>query len=437
MAPSVREPRTVDAASIEAERRALAANVWKSYVYTFLMELPLSAPIWVLYLREARGLTLTEITFLEVPIFLLITLAEVPTGAVADRFGRRISLVIASAVLAVSMLVYGVAATYPLILLSNFTWGLAFTFRSGADTALLFDSLKAIGREADFAKINGRSWALSSTAMLLGLLLGAPLAAAFGYTAAITVAAIVHGCALPIALSMREPREVAAHEREPYLRTLTAGVAEVWRRPPLRWLFLFSGVMTPAAVAPLVLFQQPWLAQQGVPVAWVGLWQSPVQAAQILGSLALPWALARAGERASYAALPLAVFLGGVALAGVDRAWIAVAFVAMALARGLQGPLVDNTINHRIESQRRATVLSVHSVVRNAMMAIAWPIGGVIADGYGLRPVFLLYGTVALVLGGGSLARWLRSEGRAEEGHGRGQGGETGREHPEADPRIR
>src|SRR5262245_27004899 len=117
------------------------------------MDFSMTAPIWVLYLRDQRGLSMTEITFLEVPLFLLIVFAEVPTGAIADRYGRRISLMLSSAILALSMYVYGVAESYALILVSNLTWGLAFTFRSGADTALLYDSLAALGREDDFQRI--------------------------------------------------------------------------------------------------------------------------------------------------------------------------------------------------------------------------------------------------------------------------------------------
>ena len=97
----------------------------------------------MLYLRDERGLSLAQITLLEVPLFLLIVLIEVPTGAIADRFGRKVSLMLASAILALAMFVYGIATSYPLILVSNLAWGLAFTFRSGADTALLYDSLQA------------------------------------------------------------------------------------------------------------------------------------------------------------------------------------------------------------------------------------------------------------------------------------------------------
>src|SRR5258706_15642757 len=95
-------------------RRGFAGNVWKSFAYGFLMDCSFTAPIWVLYLRDERGFSLAQITLLEVPLFLLVVFAEIPTGAVADRFGRKVSLMLASAILAVSMLAYGLATSYVL-----------------------------------------------------------------------------------------------------------------------------------------------------------------------------------------------------------------------------------------------------------------------------------------------------------------------------------
>jgi len=182
----------------------LAHNVGHSYLYAFLMDLSLSAPIWVLYLRDERGFSLTQITLLEVPLFLLIVFAEVPTGAVADRFGRRISLMLASGILAISMFVYGIATSYPVILISNLAWGLAFTFRSGADVALLYDSLQQAGREEEFQRASGRLFALRSGAMLAGLLIGAPLAAATSYSFAIVTTSALCAGALAVAFQQRD-----------------------------------------------------------------------------------------------------------------------------------------------------------------------------------------------------------------------------------------
>jgi MFS family permease len=395
-----------------AGRQAFAANVWKSYAYGFLMDLSLSAPIWVLYLRDGRGFSLTQITFLEVPLFLLIAFAEVPTGAVADRFGRKVSLMIGSGTLALSMFVYGVASSYLVILLSNLAWGLAFTFRSGADTALLYDSLKEAGREGDFQRINGRFWALRSTARLAGLLLGAPVAAATSYSVAIMLAAVIHACAFWVALLMHEPTGAAEHSHEPYLRTLAAGVRDAWRRPPLRWIFVYSGIIGAGAAGPLLLLQQPWLAAHDIGTAELGVWQAPVQAVEIFAALAAAWLLSRLGERGAFLTLPAALCLCSVALAGVDRVWIAAAFLGVAMVRGLHNPVLARYINRRISSRRRATVLSVHSVAGNVTMAIAWPLAGSMGDSFGLSAAFSMYAAGALLLGGGALFLWDRAERR-------------------------
>ncbi len=399
----------------EPERRAFAANVRKSYLYSFLMDFSLTAPIWVLYLRDVRGLSLAQITLLEVPLFLLIVFAEVPTGAVADRFGRRVSLMLASGILALAVFVYGIATSYLVILTSNVVWGLAFTFRSGADTAFLYDSLKQAGCEDDFQRINGRLWALRSAAMLGGLLLGAPIAAATSYTFAITLSAIIAAGAFPVALLMHEPQHTLDHGPEPYLRTLAAGVMDAWRRPPLRYIFLYSGIMGAGAAGPVLLLQQPWLAAHGVATANLGLWQAPVQAAEMLAALAAGWLLSRLGERGAFLALPVTLCLCGVALAGIDHVWIAVAFLGVALVRGLHNPVLAGYINTRIESTHRATVLSVQSVVGNVTMAIAWPLAGAVADACGLQAAFLMYASATLVLGVGMLLLWDRARAAAQE----------------------
>ena len=98
------------------EDMALEANVWKSYLYRFLMNFQLWWPIWVIYLQKERGLSLTQITLLDTPFFLLIVLAEVPTGAIADRFGRRTSLMLGSSLFALAVFIFGIADNYLIIL---------------------------------------------------------------------------------------------------------------------------------------------------------------------------------------------------------------------------------------------------------------------------------------------------------------------------------
>jgi MFS family permease len=387
-----------------------SAGVGRCFAHAALMDLSLTAPIWVLYLRDERGFSLTEITLLEVPLFLLIVIAEVPSGAFADRFGRKTALLFGSALLTGSMLIYAVAASWELLLLSNLAFGLGHAFRSGADVALLHDALERTGRIAEFPRLSGRFYALRSGATLAGYLLGAAVAARAGFSFAIALGALLHACGFVVAAGIREPARPPAVAHARLSATLAAGLAEAWRTPALRWLFLASGVLGAGAAGPLLLLQQPWLDAHGVPTVELGLRQTPALAAEVLAALAAASLLARLGERGALLCVIAALSLCAALLAAVDAAFAAAAFVGVALARSLHPPLLAQCVNRRIASERRATVLSAQSLVGNVCMALAWPLAGSAADVLGLRAAFLGYAVATLALGGAALLLLRRSE---------------------------
>src|SRR5579883_2689737 len=126
-------------------RAGLEANLRRFYAYRFLANLLLWLPIWVLYLQRERGLSLAQITALDAPFWLISLLAQVPTGAFADRFGRRTALVVGALILAAAYLVFGIASSYPIILASYALWAIGMAFGQGADLALLYDDLAIHG----------------------------------------------------------------------------------------------------------------------------------------------------------------------------------------------------------------------------------------------------------------------------------------------------
>jgi MFS family permease len=395
------------------EEMALEANIWKSYLYRFLMNFQLWWPIWVIYLQEDRGLSLTQITLLDTPFFLLIVLAEVPTGAIADRFGRRVSLMLGSGLFAVAVAIFGIAESYPIILLSYTAWGLGQTFQSGADAAILYDSLKRVGREDDYQKINSRLWALTSLAVLIAILIGAPIAAATNYSIPILLSAGIALLSVPVAFSMREPLHKREVEPERYLQTVISGVGDAWRQPALRWIILFSGLLMAATFTPLV-FVQPFLNEHGVSTGNLGLWQAPVRGIGIVSALLAYQFVSRAGQRVSFFAMPIALAIGMLSLAGIGSLWVYVAFLPLGMVAGMQNPVLASYINRRIPSERRATMLSVQSVIGNIMFAGLQPLGGVVADAAGIRGMFLMFGMIALVVAPAILLLWARADTQSE-----------------------
>jgi MFS family permease len=391
------------------DEMAYEGNIGKSYLYRFLMEFQLWWPIWVIYLQKQRGLSLTQIALLDTPFFVLMVLAEVPTGAIADRFGRRWSLVLGSSLFAMAVFVFSIADSYPVILLSYGAWGLGLTFQNGADIALLYDSLKAVGRDEEFQKINSRLTALRSLSVLLAILVGAPIAEATSYSFPIMLSAGVALLAVPVALSMHEGQREHHESQERYLQTLVSGIRDVWRHAALRYIILYSGIIAAGTFTPLI-FQQPLLNHHGVGTGNLGLWQAPIRGAGIVSALLAYQFVGRLGQRGAFFALPVMLVIANLALAGIDHGWVAASFLGMGMVAGLQPPIIATYVNNRIPSERRATILSVQSVVASGILAICEPIGGVVADQFGLRAVFLTFALITAAIAFPTLLLWGRAD---------------------------
>src|SRR3989454_8492960 len=132
-------------------------------------------PIWVVFLQR-KGLSLTEIGLLEAGAWILTAVLEVPTGAIADRWGRKASLALGAFAYAMAMFLILADALSPLFLLGYALWNSSSAFISGADSALLYDSLKAGGRTSEGAKQTGRYAAIQQASQGIASVVGAAIA---------------------------------------------------------------------------------------------------------------------------------------------------------------------------------------------------------------------------------------------------------------------
>ena len=61
-------------------KRSYAANIPKFFVFRFVWEFMLFFPIWVIFLQEARGFSLTQVTLIDLAFWLTVAFGEIPTG---------------------------------------------------------------------------------------------------------------------------------------------------------------------------------------------------------------------------------------------------------------------------------------------------------------------------------------------------------------------
>ena len=175
-------------------------NIPKFFAYRILYNFMLFLPVWVIYMQGKFGLTLTEVTLNDSAFWLTMALTEVPTGAVADTWGRKQSQLIGMVIATGSILLFALAPTYPLVLLGNSLWAFGITFISGADLALLYDTLRELGQEADYPKYRGRLQAIVLVSIAVSSVLGGVIGE-FSLISTFTITAGLMAVATLLALS--------------------------------------------------------------------------------------------------------------------------------------------------------------------------------------------------------------------------------------------
>ncbi len=154
-----------------------------------------------------RGVTVEKLVYIEVLFGVLTVLLELPSGALADRFGRSTLLRFAAACEFFEFFVVIFARGIWLFAVSAVFAALGGACRSGSVNALLYDSLSAEGRRDAFEQTVGRMRAAGVASGLLAALAGAALASAYGYTLNYWLSAFV--CVMGFALTSRALRSQA------------------------------------------------------------------------------------------------------------------------------------------------------------------------------------------------------------------------------------
>ncbi len=372
--------------------------------FWFLREFQLWIPVWIVYLTLERGFTFTQVTSAEALYLLAVLALEVPTGAIADRYGRRISLGLGALSLASSVTIFAFTGS-PLVLFASFAWwAVASTLMSGADMALLYDTLKAGGREHEYERLAGRGTAIAWCGLGLATLFGGPVAAVIDIRATILLGAATSLAAAALAFALWEPpRSVSEGSRgvRGYARGIGTSFRDAWRIRSVRYLVLLMGVMV-AGLETVHYLVQPYLASAGVKVGPLfSLLQVPIFAAGMAGALMAGRLEQRFGAVPALLGLGVA---GGVMLAVVallPNLWAYGTLPVIVAANSCAWPLVTGAINREVDSERRATMLSITSMSVSVGMALLAPLIGYAVDAEGVGLAFGL-GAVVTAIGIGA-----------------------------------
>ncbi|MDE2290874.1 MAG: MFS transporter, partial [Elusimicrobia bacterium] len=133
----------------------LRSNIPKAYwlnaAWMFLVLMPVIVPFY-----RSKGLSMTQVYELQSIFAVGMLVFEVPTGYIADMWGRRTALVLGSALHALGFLIYGLAGGFADLAAAEVVLAVGVSLFSGTDVALLYDSLAALEDRRAPIKLLGR-----------------------------------------------------------------------------------------------------------------------------------------------------------------------------------------------------------------------------------------------------------------------------------------
>ncbi len=324
-------------------------------------------------------------TTLEVAVFLF----EVPTGVVADSFSRRLSIIIGLFLVGAGFITEGLLPFFVPILLAQVLWGVGYTFTSGALQAWISDEIGEERANQAFLRARQLEMLTGLAGIAAGTLLGR-VNLAFPLVACGALMALL-GLGLIFTMPENGFKPTPSAERTTWgnmFETFRGGLRTVRQRPALRailWIGLFYGLYSEGFdrlwVAHLLEhYTLPWAE----PVVWMGLLRGTAMLLSVaavemvqrrvdvtrLRSLAGWIAAASAGIVLSLAGFAVARWLPAALLL----------YLIISVLRNWVEPLYTAWVNQRLDSQVRATVLSMSSQVDAIGQIGGGPLVGLVAQ---------------------------------------------------------
>ncbi len=374
------------------------ANIRKMYIFRFLLNLHFMAGVLIPFYIDWGGITFQQIMILQ-SFFVFATFAlEIPTGAIADYFGRKTSIIIAGFVTVVAALIYSSYPSFYIFMIGELLWALGRALMSGADEALVYDSLKKFKAQKQSKKVFGRFASFEIIGIAIAGPIGSIIAVTLGLRYTMMLIAVPMLIATFIAFSLKEPKTEKKIESRRYLETLLSGV-RYFRKHRILKILAFDKISIAALIFLFIWFYQPLLKQLGVPLFYYGFVLALIAIVQLPFLHNLHKVERIFGSKKRY--LLFSAILAGFAyilLGAINNLYLTLFLIIIIAGFGLtRYVLFQSYMNNYIESPNRATVISTVSMLDGFSRGIIYPIFGLMIA-WSLNYTIIILGIVLIIL---------------------------------------
>ncbi len=366
------------------------SNIWKLYVIKALRFFLLAMPIAVIFFQE-NDLSLSQVMTLQGAYSLTIALMEIPSGFVADKFGRKRTLLIGTIFCFFGFLIISESYDFWPFLVGELILGIGSSFISGADSALLYDSLLESNKKSEYTKVEGKTHGIGNFSEAIAGIIGG-LLADISLRLPWTAQAAIAGLAIPFAFILVEPK---IHQ-EKSIKWNLASIKQVieftlFENKLLKWFIIFSSIIGFATLS-VAWFSQPYFKSIELPITFFGVLWAIFNFSTGFSSFNAHLLQSRWTQKKLLLFISLGISIPLI-LIPFSSWWVGLCLILVIyLVRGVATPTIRQLINEQTPSNIRATILSVRSFFIRLTFAVFAPFLGWVTDQFSISESLLMLG---------------------------------------------
>lgn len=369
-------------------------NIYLLYTIHFLGGLMFFLPVLALYYQQTL-FSAQNVALIFAVEAIASAIFEVPTGAIADLFGRKLSMFVAFAIDILAIVLLWVGGSMVMFMIYAVLAALAGALNNGADTAIMYDTLKNEEKENLYKKISGIYMAIWSVGATVGSIVG-------GYLASITLRTSVFYTIFPFVIALililfiDDPKYEKKAESTINSHMLES-LKDVLKNKQLM-LILLGGIVAWSFGESTHFLSNLFFEFKNIPLIWFGY---AVAADFGLASLGFYFSHAISERFGNKRTVIISVIL--LALLLITSTFttgylMLILFSLSSFFFGLRSPILGHLWNEECESRKRATMNSINSLVYQLGVAVIIPLVGYWSDLFTANTAFLLSGLIILFI---------------------------------------
>jgi len=360
----------------------------------------------VVILYQHKGLSIGDFFLIQSIFSIAVFVLEIPTGYIGDLFSRKKVIVFAFFIYSLGYLVLFLFDGFWGVFSAEVLWGLCGALYSGTGSAYVYDVLKKQNREKDFLKIQGKNQSYEIFGSTIAVFAGGIIYKLFGPDATVFAGFSVTVIAFIIILFLPELEGIqrVVEDGKSKMQDIIDITKYAYSHKEIKWLMLFPAAFGSGTMM-IFWALQPIMENNLIPIALFGFFTGMNQLFRALFSM-FGSKIFRKLKTRNFSLLLFAILVAGliiaIALPSIANPYVNyVLLLIMSFVAASQAGLslvTKSMINHRIKSDERATVLSVHSMFGRILMAIIMLSIKFLIDGAGLQAMLMTLSPIIIII---------------------------------------